>query len=266
MKSIELLVSALNDTHDSEITIQSHEDTTLYVLLNLQRVDGKIVPYQLKINATQGAKVVVSEVTPQLLPVCCPERHINSDGTFCLYWEDDIDLGITTIDKATLWWQTLISFLLKQERAKKKREWPDKDAWAHGSAAEFQRSALSALDQIGVDFKNSVMLESIQVTYHKANKGNGSYYKVLKNGLPWYIVWEKFQRIALLRQKCLCGSNSKRRYKNTLRNCSKQSHQKYFVDFAINFYHWKTEEAAFWAHFKGKSCCGTLDECPLNLP
>ena len=40
MKSIELLVSALNDTHDSEITIQSHEDTTLYVLLNLQRVDG----------------------------------------------------------------------------------------------------------------------------------------------------------------------------------------------------------------------------------
>lgn len=187
MKSIELLVSALNDTHDSEITIQSHEDTTLYVLLNLQRVDGKIVPYQLKINATQGAKVVVSEVTTQLLPVCCPERHINSDGTFCLYWEDDIDLGITTIDKATLWWQTLISFLLKQERAKKKREWPDKDAWAHGSAAEFQRSALSALDQIGVDFKNSVMLESIQVTYHKANKGNGSYYKVLKNGLPWYI-------------------------------------------------------------------------------
>lgn len=266
MKSIELLVSALNDTHDSEITIQSHEDTTLYVLLNLQRVDGKIVPYQLKINATQGAKVVVSEVTTQLLPVCCPERHINSDGTFCLYWEDDIDLGITTIDKATLWWQTLISFLLKQERAKKKREWPDKDAWAHGSAAEFQRSALSALDQIGVDFKNSVMLESIQVTYHKANKGNGNYYKVLKNGLPWYIVWEKFQRIALLRQKCLCGSNSKRRYKNTLRNCSKQSHQKYFVDFAINFYHWKTEEAAFWAHFKGKSCCGTLDECPLNLP
>ena len=95
---------------------------------------------------------------------------------------------------------------------------------------------------------------------------NGNYYKVLKNGLPWYIVWEKFQRIALLRQKCLCGSNSKRRYKNTLRNCSKQSHQKYFVDFAINFYHWKTEEAAFWAHFKGKSCCGTLDECPLNLP
>ena len=116
MKSIELLVSALNDTHDSEITIQSHEDTTLYVLLNLQRVDGKIVPYQLKINATQGAKVVVSEVTTQLLPVCCPERHINSDGTFCLYWEDDIDLGITTIDKATLWWQTLISFLLKQAK------------------------------------------------------------------------------------------------------------------------------------------------------
>lgn len=119
MKSIELLINALNDVHDSEIIIQNHEHKTLNILINLQRVDGKIIPYQLKINATKGNKVVVSEVITQLLSMCCPERHINSDGTFCLYWEDDIDLGITDIDKATLWWQTLISFLLKQERAKK---------------------------------------------------------------------------------------------------------------------------------------------------
>ncbi|WP_352857672.1 E2 domain-containing protein [Mesorhizobium sp. M1163] len=31
-------------------------------------------------------------MTPTLLPAFCPERHINADGSFCLYWRavDDI--------------------------------------------------------------------------------------------------------------------------------------------------------------------------------
>ncbi len=263
MSSIELLVSALNDTPDSEIIIRSQELSYLNVLINLKRVDGKTVPYQLEIHAVKNNKVVVSELT-QLLPKCCPERHINSDGTFCLSWQDDIDLSIIDIEKAAFWWQTLIGFLLKQERVHKKRQWPDQNAWAHGSAAKFQRDALSALDQVGANFKTLVFSDSIQVTYHKTNKGNGSYYKGFRNGLLWYVVWEKFQRVAILRQKCLCGSKNRKHYKSTLRNCSNQLHQKYFVDFAINYYHWKIEEANFWVDFKGKSCCGTLDECPLK--
>lgn len=264
MNSIELLINALSGAHDSEVIIQSHEDTILNILINLRRVDGKVIPYQLRIKATPDSSVVVSEVTTQLLPICCPERHINPNGTFCLYWEDDIDLRITDIDKATLWWQILISFLLKQERAKKKREWPDQNAWAHGSAANFQRAALSALDQVNINLKDSVLTNSIKVTYHKTSKGNGSYYKVFRNGLVWYIVWEKFERIAILRQTCLCGSKSKKHYKSTLRNCSKKLHHKKFVDFAINYYRWKIEEEKFWADFKGQPCCGTLNECPLN--
>lgn len=81
MSSIELLVNALNDTPDSEIIIRSQELSYLSVLINLKRVDGKTVPYQLEIHAVKNNKVVVSELT-QLLPKCCPERHINSDGTF----------------------------------------------------------------------------------------------------------------------------------------------------------------------------------------
>jgi hypothetical protein len=44
MSSIELLVSALNDTPDSEIIIRSQELSYLNVLINLKRVDGKTVP------------------------------------------------------------------------------------------------------------------------------------------------------------------------------------------------------------------------------
>lgn len=265
MKSIELLVSALSHSHGSEIIIQSHDDTTLNILLNLKRADGKIIPYYLKISSNQENQIIVSEAVPHLLPIFCPERHINADGTFCLYWEDDIDLRITNINKATTWWQILINFLLQQERAKKKREWPNQDYWAHGTAAAFQKSALSALDQISINFRTITLSNSIQVTYHKTNKGNGSFYKVIKNGLLWYVVWEEFQQIAILRQKCLCGSKNGKSYKNTLRNCCNQQHQKYFIDFAINYYYWKIEEAKFWTYFKGKSCCGTLDNCPLQI-
>lgn len=265
MKSIELLVSALSDSHSSEIIIQSYENTTFDVLLNLKRADGKVIPYYLRISSTQENKIIVSETVVHLLPKCCPDRHINFDGTFCLYWDDDIDLRITSIDKATLWWQILINFLLKQERAKKKREWPNQeDAWAHGRAAVFQKSALSALDKIGVNYRAFILSNSIQVTYHKTNRGNGSYYKVLKNGARWYIVWEKFQRVAMLRQKCLCGSKSEKSYKTTLRNCCDRLHQKYFVHFAINYYRWKMEEEKFWECFKGQACCNTLDSCPLK--
>ena len=154
MSSIELLVNALNDTPDSEIIIRSQELSYLSVLINLKRVDGKTVPYQLEIHAVKNNKVVVSELT-QLLPKCCPERHINSDGTFCLSWQDDIDLSIIDIEKAAFGGKHLLaSYLNKNEFIK--RQWPDQNAWAHGSAAKFQRDALSALDQVGANFKTLV--------------------------------------------------------------------------------------------------------------
>ena len=264
---IALLIDVLADVSDSEIVIQSQDDNALCVLLNLKRVDGKVVPYNLLLKGTKNHQVEVSEYTPNHLPAFCPERHINYDGTFCLYWEGDINLNVTDIGKATLWWQTLIGFLLKQERANKKRQWPDRNVWAHGSAAKFQQQAQLAIEKIGNNLKDDVLNDYIYVNYNESRKGNGSYYQVFKNNILWYVVWERFQRVVGLRQRCLCNPPNKirqKRYKVSLRNCTGRTHHQQFAKFAIAFYHWKNEEEKFLMCFKGKTCCGTLNQCPLK--
>lgn len=262
--ALTFLVEALDDVSDSEITIQSHDSTSLHILVNLKRADQKIVPYELVIKETKNHQVEASEHTPTHLPKFCPERHINFDGTFCLYWKGDLDLSITGIDQARLWWQILIRFLLQQERVKKKRIWPDQNAWAHGQAAKYQQEALLVIKSIGGNFQDAVDKGSINVLYYKTGKGNGSYYQVFRDNALWYVVWERFHRVVRLRQKCLCGAVPKKRHKGTLRSCHNKSHQLLFATFAIHYYRWKTEEERFWACFKGQRCCGTLNVCPLK--
>lgn len=38
--------------------------------------------------AEASGQVIAKEVAPGRLPDFCPERHINYDRTFCLYWEE----------------------------------------------------------------------------------------------------------------------------------------------------------------------------------
>ena len=41
--------------------------------------------YRLRVDVV-GDYAMVRELLPTLLPAYCPERHINIDGSFCLYW------------------------------------------------------------------------------------------------------------------------------------------------------------------------------------
>lgn len=69
-------------------------------------------------------------------PASCPERHINPDATFCIYFESTEPL--TEVHAATAWWEYLRMFLLHQEYAKKYRVWPLEGGLSHGDAAGIQ--------------------------------------------------------------------------------------------------------------------------------
>lgn len=71
--------------------------------------------YLLEIKAA-GSKVTVAEASQRHLPSACPERHINPDGTFCLFWEEVEDAAIQNDEAANLWWGKLLLFLLREER------------------------------------------------------------------------------------------------------------------------------------------------------
>ena len=78
----------------------------------------------------------VAEEEVSHFPACCPERHINSDATFC------ISLGSTEplieAHSATAWWEYLRMFLLHQEYAEKFGVWPLEGGLSHGDAAQIQ--------------------------------------------------------------------------------------------------------------------------------
>lgn len=93
--------------------------------------------YELVIKSTKDDKAQVSECTAQpLLPKCCLERHINSDGTFCLHI--DSTKPILNSDSAITWWNSLRDYLNHQDYSSRRRKWPIHAQLSHGDAALVQ--------------------------------------------------------------------------------------------------------------------------------
>jgi len=52
-------------------------------------------------------------------PPSAPERHINPDGSFCLYWEGSEQLDVGDDASARVWMETLVQFLRLQDVLRK---------------------------------------------------------------------------------------------------------------------------------------------------
>src|ERR1700752_530794 len=81
------------------------------------------------------------------LPSCCPERHINPDGSFCIGLR--AGEGITA-ETALAWWDKLHAFALCQETAEETGFWPNEAQLSHGAAGEVELAAENAADQLGL--------------------------------------------------------------------------------------------------------------------
>lgn len=235
----------------------------LAMSMKIELSDGRKIQYQILLSA-DGHKIRASEnpAFEKRLPCFCPERHINSDGTFCLYWEGHEAINVTDASTAQHWLDTLIKFLMTQERASKSKRWHG-GGWAHGSAAFYQQRAYKAASELGQNFLTELDEKRIHVVKRPGQgmHGNGPLLRLYRDGALAYTVWIRSERVVGLRQKCFCSSKRKGR-KKQLRSCG--DHARMASELAIAMWKWEEAEAIFWRSLTHKECCQTMKECPLR--
>lgn len=225
--------------------------------LPIRLVDGRAIPYSLELRDCEGVVSVREEVSEHL-PAFCPERHINSDGTFCLSYSPVQSLKIEDEGTARAWLETVYKFLKLQERARLQRKWPNDKAWAHGGAAHHQLRAQTAASVLGDKIASAQTSHQLSVR-RRYSKGR-AVLELIHHGDCLYRVWEATKKIANQRRSCFCGSSGQRRPK-ALRKCA--DHGVQAAELVLALYEWDREEKHYWDSMLGKVCCQTCDACPL---
>jgi hypothetical protein len=148
-----------------------------------------------------GDEIKVSERSiGGTLPACCPERHINPDGSFCI----GLRAGEGVADEtAPAWWKKLRAFALCQETAAETGFWPSEAQLSHGEAGEVELAAEGAADQLGLRavYREAVAYDIglIASGVTKINAKTG----LLRNGRSACICgWTDRQGRILLRRDC----------------------------------------------------------------
>lgn len=104
--------------------------------------------YRLLLQGVEAAVWVREIGPPKHLPKNCVQRHMNTDGSFC------IGLGAPWIvkdeDGAHRWWHWLLGYLRCQDIASVARRWPPNRGLSHGDAAELQLQAEELAAAVGV--------------------------------------------------------------------------------------------------------------------
>lgn len=261
-KTIELIASR---AQAFSAHVRDAGQSSLSVELSLKRADGRKIPYNLHISV-DGFRASVREAQPTMLPAFCPERHINKDGSFCLYWQDETLSKLDSLEAVDKWWGTLVGFLRLQERASRKRSWPNGHAWAHGTAAIYQQEAEQLATQLSADISTRLNRGNFRVERQTSGDGvqkNGPILRIYCEESLFFSVWERQQRVVGLRQPCLCGVRGRHGVRR-LGRCA--NHAKAAASLGIAIYKKQLEEERFWESLKETACCGTMENCPLKIP
>ena len=242
-----------------ESSIRRRSGDVLLADVLLRRADGRIVEYDLTIDAS-ATEVKARETIPTRLPASCPERHINPNSTFCTNWQEADPVRVTCSASARRWWSVLLGFLRLQERVPGLSRWPGRRTWAHGSAARHQQEAERCAAALGPEFEEA--LNSQQLTVRRRSRrvdrnGNKTAFLRLRDGdRRLYSVWERERRVATLKQRCVCG-----RSRLPLKACG--DHASVAAKLVLALRDWEIEEAKFWERYKQQKCCGSIENCPL---
>ncbi len=192
------------------------------------------------------------------LPDCCPERHINSDGSFCLYWYEGTEVHADREDGAVEWLNALIAFLQTQIQVEYTREWPAERAWAHGEAAHHQRNAEAIAARIAPRFVRWVKHRRLSVSRTRGGLA------LLKDGrrLTATVNGSAGQRLINRRGPCPCN-RLQRGYLVTIRRCA---HERDLIGLIAELRKLQIREKEYLELLRGRkiACCGTVDHCPLR--
>lgn len=238
-------------------TCAKTSETSALLDLPVKLVDGQVRAYSLRL-AQHDRRLTVREEVPHHLPPFCPERHINPGGTFCLYFDKAADLRVLDEPSAYAWMETVYRYLKLQERVRLRREWPNKDTWAHGEAAYHQLQAQAAAAELGNALATALADDAVQLRERTSNRRQ--ILEVWMGKTHMYSVWFREQRVLRLKQRCFCGKSGAR-LPRRLRGCG--DHAEQATKFAFALYNWKKTEEAYWQAMREQQCCGTCDNCPL---
>jgi hypothetical protein len=244
------LIAELAAAH--EASVLERDGGHLVVAVSLRRPDGRATRYTLAVDA-RTTEPKVREKTPQNLPAFCPNRHLNPDSSFCMSWRAAEPICVTDEASAQGWWALLLKFLRLQEAATQLRRWPNKHAWAHGAAAEAQRRAEICAMALGPAFEHALAAGRLRAT---RPPGQTRFVRLGDGARRLYAVWRQARRVATLRQRCFCGSGRAL--------CSCADHADRAAELVTALEAWEAGERAFWHKLRGRTCCGTLSECPLK--
>jgi len=204
--------------------------------------------------------VSVKEQYTNLLPSFCAERHINFDGSFCLYWGEVEPSAIKSSEDAEAWWGKVLTFLLRQRSAAALRSWPGKsDARAHGpTAARFQALAEGNAAALGPQFLTAMQDGRLRVKRRGRNR-----IALVRDGRRLLTVQQEERRVMTLRQRCKCDRSEFLRL--PIAACG--DHRRQLADLVLNLEGWKGSEKVFYDYLRlsNQTCCGTMDDCPLAI-
>lgn len=195
----------------------------------------------------KAGEIRASELSPgTCLPKSCPERHIESDGKFCLglnpIWPDGPQ-------EAALWWAHLLQYLHCQQTAVKVGIWSMHHARDHGKAGEFQNEAIKLADELGVSEEYELAYEgspswitdpSLHLVHKDGRQING------RSPCPRGCRWKKRPSRPVVRKDC--------KHRDTMcRLAFLERRRRAALD-------------TFWNELKSTKaqCCGTMRDCPLR--
>jgi hypothetical protein len=216
-------------------------DDGLDVIAEVVLADGrKDDPVSLHVWAGQD-RIWVRENSPRRWPACCPERHIEAGGTFCLGIGDPV--RPSTRSQARTWWSWLQQYIVRQRCADKTGIWPSVRALHHGDAHKHQLE----LERIsaGTPFEEDVR-------------------DALEDGVGWLTgpLPKPENRTKAIRLGGWCPKGCRKGGRRiSHRRCS---HRRLIAALVEEELLRREEESSFWSSFAGVPCCGTMRDCPLK--
>lgn len=255
--ALTFLIQSASDVNARLLNVVSDTEANFEVTVELS--DGSSTTYKLTLVDVNNT-ILARETSPDKLPASCPERHINFDGTFCIYWKQAQDLTVKDVSSAISWWQHLLAYLTLQVRAAKRKSWPGKE-WAHGSAAKYQQAAENAAQALGASFVNWLNQGKLTVNKIKWKDYRGPLFRLNLESQHLCSVWGALDTVANKRQPCICNLPVGQRRKR-IKSC--KDHAIQIKELTMGVYNQNLQTEKFWESYKEKQCCGTMDNCPLK--
>lgn len=219
-----------------------------------------IETYELELTDIGDGHVSVRERPEhRRLPAYCPERHINDDGSFCLYWKESIEESYPVRDAASAaqWWQLLSAFLERQETAGRLRRWFG-EIRAHGSAAQQQSLAERLAATFGPRFARDLRVGALVVK--RVERRSRRLLELSRGGRFLARVAPTAQGMIAHGIHCPCDTAPHQ----SIAACG--NHREELKRFMVAMDQWQELERRFYADARrrGRRCCNTMLNCPLR--